>query len=256
MAAGQQKLADRNFQSRTEPSYSESAPMSLLHPHVPAVWRDEPTFHRDRSSWILDHKFSVEYLKVASRDPLLEEAGLGDDRINFKSDISRLHLFDMAQDAISSPRGARRLLWASNAWGSGKSMRNQRRIITSVQADPKGIGTILQESAELSRKSPAEAFRHIYKKIKFFGPSFFTKYLYFAGGGDPSHPCLILDTRVAKSLYDDDGEVKWTAFPQYRRWNPSVYHAYSDALLDWAEQLSTPGAPIAPDQIERHLFGA
>ncbi|MEU8636201.1 hypothetical protein AB0C38_28895 [Amycolatopsis sp. NPDC048633] len=47
-----------------------------------------------------------------------------------------------------------------------------------------------------------------HNRFRSFGPSFFTKFLYFAGGGAPEHRYLIPDRVVATALRDHCG---WTA---------------------------------------------
>ncbi|MDR7170513.1 hypothetical protein J2W56_004264 [Nocardia kruczakiae] len=82
--------------------------------------------------------------------------------------------------------------------------------------------------------------------IEFLGPAFFTKYLYFAGGGDPDHPCCILDTRVATTLH----RAGWSSLPTKGSWLASAYQRYNDLLADWKTRT---GAPRR-DVIERWLF--
>jgi hypothetical protein len=91
------------------------------------------------------------------------------------------------------------------------------------------------------------------------GPAFFTKLLYFAGAGDPSHPCLILDARVAASLYS----AGWTTLPRRRRggwdysanWHTTIYVEYCELLKRWAMEENDSGVgTVAADEIEVTLF--
>lgn len=50
-------------------------------------------------------------------------------------------------------------------------------------------------------------------------PAFFTKLMYFAGGGHPHHPCAILDENVALALQKTCG---WTSLP-LKGWLASAY---------------------------------
>jgi hypothetical protein len=51
--------------------------------------------------------------------------------------------------------------------------------------------------------------------LKYLGPAFFTKYLYFAGGGAATRPCVILDRVVAANLrargWDGLRSASWSA---------------------------------------------
>jgi hypothetical protein len=78
------------------------------------------------------------------------------------------------------------------------------------------------------------------------GPSFLTKFLYFAGGGDPDHPCLILDRVVANALHDHCG---WDTLDPAGPWPAHTYQRYCDLPARWARERHR-----APDEIERALF--
>ncbi|RFZ63006.1 hypothetical protein DE4576_04945 [Mycobacterium marinum] len=76
------------------------------------------------------------------------------------------------------------------------------------------------------------------------GPAFFTKYLYFAGGGQPQHPCAILDANVALALQKTCG---WTSLP-LKGWLASAYQRYATLLQMWVDEHSR------RDTLERWLF--
>jgi hypothetical protein len=83
-------------------------------------------------------------------------------------------------------------------------------------------------------------------EIRSLGPSFFTKFLYFAGGGSPDHPCLILDRVVATALRDHCG---WTSLHPTGPWPAETYRRYCGLLARWAQDYH-----CAPDELERTLF--
>ncbi len=80
------------------------------------------------------------------------------------------------------------------------------------------------------------------------GPAFFTKYLYFAGGGDPNHPCTILDINVARALHETCG---WTSLPIEGGWHADTYERYCNLLGMWVEQHD---GITRRDLIEKWLF--
>ncbi len=125
--------------------------------------------------------------------------------------LTRGNLFDLAEDAKRSALGARRLLWASLSWGTGRRHRLNRKRIESVVRASDG-GDVLRQAAVLSRTDPRAAYQVLRptksNALACLGPPFFTKFLYFAGGGDPEHPCLILDSFVADTLQKECG---WTS---------------------------------------------
>ncbi|WP_109519561.1 hypothetical protein [Mycolicibacter heraklionensis] len=164
--------------------------------------------------------------------------------------ICRADIFALADAAPSDPQAALTLLWNSLAWGSGDKLRNNRARIASIAADRDGAAAVLQQAAALSRTDPQGAYHLLYPRnrtaICNLGPAFFTKYLYFAGGGDPCHPCCILDENVALALQKTCG---WKSLP-LRGWLASAYQRYATLLGLWVDEHSLG----RPDVIERWLF--
>ncbi|MCR6489027.1 hypothetical protein M8542_39985 [Amycolatopsis sp. OK19-0408] len=142
------------------------------------------------------------------------------------------------------------LLWRTLAWGSGSHLRLNARRLDSIKADVHGAEAVLTEAAEASRRDPAYAFDLLRpgqrNRFRAFGPSFFTKFLYFAGGGDPDHPCLILDRVVATALRDHCG---WESLHRAGPWPAVTYERYCTLLARWATT-----AGHAADELELTLF--
>lgn len=119
--------------------------------------------------------------------------------------IRRADIFALAERAADDSAAALTLLWNALAWGSGNKRRNNKARIASIAADPTAAAALLQQAARLSHTDPQAAYDLLYPHnrtaISYLGPAFFTKYLYFAGGGDPTHPCAILDANVALALH-------------------------------------------------------
>ena len=120
---------------------------------------------------------------------------------------------------------------------------------TSIAEDVAARGDALTEAAEPSattrlRRTPCCAGGT--QRHQGLGPSFFTKFLYFAGGGAPDHPCLILDRLVATALRDHAAGTPCTAPARGRA---QTYPRYCDLLARWARERHR-----APDEFERTLF--
>lgn len=164
--------------------------------------------------------------------------------------IRRDDIFALADDAIESPPGALTLLWNSLAWGSDGKRRKNKARIASVARNPDRAGTLLQGAARLSRTDPRSAYDLLYPRnrtaIPELGPSFFTKYLYFAGGGAASHPCCILDENVALALRKMCG---WESLPT-KQWRATAYERYATLLSNWVIEQGWQRLDI----IERWLF--
>lgn len=186
---------------------------------------------------------------------------LNDDGTQGRGRITRGGIFALAEDAVQDTTGeaALRLLWHALHWGTGDNNRGNRKRIAAVAADPQRFGRLLHDAAKASRQDAAAAFTFLKpgraNAIKGLGPGFFTKFLYFAGGGHPDHPCLIVDRRVQRTLHRETGK-------QHRRLAPNFLYgvnSYTSAVTvmrQWATEVSSSDRPVAPDEVERWAFAS
>ncbi len=168
------------------------------------------------------------------------------------STLTRGDLFELADGANESPEGAISLLWNTLAWGVGTRPRNVKGRIAAVAEKRDYSGRLLQEAAQLSRVDPVGAYKLMrptkYRNaITWLGPAFFTKFLYFAGGGAPLHPCSILDSRVARTLRSSGWSDLATG-----NWSADTYGTYCGLVDRWREETGS----ARNDLIERWLFDA
>ncbi|ORJ61163.1 hypothetical protein [Mycobacterium simiae] len=201
--------------------------------------------HVHVTDWIDNHKVEV------GRDwwtSTLQKYGFEDTLVG--ETIHRADVFALAVQAAETPSAALTLLWNSLAWGSGRKRRNNKARIASVARDRESVAVQLQQAAWLSRTNPGAAYRLLYPNnrtaIRELGPAFFTKYLYFAGGGAANHPCCILDKNVALALRKTCG---WRSLPT-KNWIDTGYERYAALLARWARQQRL----ARFDVIERWLF--
>lgn len=165
--------------------------------------------------------------------------------------VSRSAIFQIASHGIHEPQVARSVLWASLAWGEGtRAFRNPSRV-RSFLTDVDRNSELLTNAADLATSEPTAAYRLLNGKIKNLGPAFFTKFLYFAGAGDSSHPSLILDARVAAALRDHCG---WESLRIGGAWPADTYGRYCTLLQRWARELPSVDNSITPELLEFRLF--
>lgn len=197
------------------------------------------------TDWIDNHKIDVGQGWWTST---LREHGFDDTLVG--ETIRRADIFALADQAAETPSAALTLLWNSLAWGSGSKRRNNKARIASVARDREGAAALLQRAARLSRTQPHAAYGLLYPDnrtaIPELGPAFFTKYLYFAGGGAAGHPCCILDENVALALHTTCG---WRSLPT-KNWLDSAYGRYAELLARWVSEHRL----ARLDVIERWLF--
>lgn len=168
--------------------------------------------------------------------------------------ITRRDLFGLAADAADDDEAALRLLWHTLAWGAGRSARNMRRRLTAVGATP-DVARLLRTAGRAATTDPAAGFALLRpgrrSAIAWLGPAFFTKYLYFAGAGATTHPALILDARVARTLRDRCG---WVSLSARGSWSSITYRRYCDLVARWAAEQRSPDRLVSADLIEKWLF--
>ncbi|MFG2257373.1 8-oxoguanine DNA glycosylase OGG fold protein [Streptomyces mirabilis] len=164
--------------------------------------------------------------------------------------VDRGTVFGISRRA-DTVEGRRHLLTACLVWGSGtkaRSVARHSRIFTSSSVPD--LDAHLSAALGVLRREGAVrayfAFNNA-ERIKFLGPAFFTKVLYFAGHGHPvgAWRPLMLDGVVARSLRASDSEVKWPR----GGWTTPQYSRYLSLAHDLAGETG-----VLPDQVEAALF--
>lgn len=205
---------------REAPAFSRTAPSDL----TPPAWLLKSLSETDRTGYIDRHGFGRAQLKpewwlergITIHLPSSEDG---------EPVLTRGDLFQMA-DHVSDDGSLLVFLWHVLAWGSGTSRRNNdRRINSCKQHIP-----LLRVAFNAARGSDARTaygtlIRRGGAEIPHFGPAFFSKFLYFASN-DSTPRCLILDARVARSLWS----MGWSMAPTYRGRSFS-YNWYTDTYV-------------------------
>ncbi len=163
------------------------------------------------------------------------------------SAIRRLDIVPLAREAseTESPSDIRQLFLASMLWGYGTVGYGPWRGAQITQSIEQLDSVLLTALRSIKRGSVGEAFNTLMEAhIPFWGQSYFTKYLYFAGlGCGIDHYPLILDTRILQSLNKLLGGRIFSAG------TVDDYQKYIMTLHEWAEILD-----CRADSIEYLLF--
>lgn len=175
--------------------------------------------------------------------------------VSSASTLMRRDLFRLGERAGQSGEDARVLLWACLSWGTGRRHRHNRIRVRSVAAQRDELSERLRRAAELSRSEPEAAYAELRPQanaVSHLGPPFFSKFLYFAGGGDPDHPSLILDSLVAEALRCGCG---WTSLTGRYVWPTTTYGRYCRLLTRWSQEVGEEvGRTVGADELELQLF--
>lgn len=208
---------------------------------------------------VLDQSIPVDAARwheaLTARDlpiPVGKLAGSGSGQIA----LSRADVFAVANQE-PTPAGALQLLWNSLAWGLGLRAPRLHARLDAIAHDPDRASELLAEAWRSVRDAgdPETDYAilttpHGAGRIKWLGPAFSTKFLYFAHGPDATPTHLILDRVVATKLQ----VTAWPAAPTTGWW-PSTYGAYCALMHHWAAEASDrSGRDVSPDEIEFTVF--
>jgi len=186
--------------------------------------------------------------------PVVATDGLGRAHTSGTVRLSRADVFARAKN-VDSDSDVLRLLWHTLAWSSGNRHWLARQRFGAIAADPGSAARYLRDAATIAHTDPGAAYatlRHgAIDEVRYLGPTFFTTFLYFAGQGLPSHPCVILDSHVAAALHNRCG---WDSLGSGGGWSADSYQRYCDLIARWAaEQSAARGAAVRRDEIEYWL---
>jgi hypothetical protein len=166
--------------------------------------------------------------------------------------ISRKDLFTTA-DMAPTPERAIQLLYASLAWGLGISGPYMTQRLNGVARHPDRAADLLVKAWRHVREGadPQTCYEDLITprgagRIHGNGPSFATKFLYFANGTKTSTRCVILDLVVAQQLRD------LGVWPRVSisAWRSNTYARYCDLMTRWADEATARfNRRIQPDEV-------
>ncbi|MET9914887.1 hypothetical protein ABZZ74_50935 [Streptomyces sp. NPDC006476] len=191
------------------------------------------------------------------------------------ADISRAQVASIVADALQR-EAYREALVATYVWGKGKSgspggsgPATLHKILTAENLE----AVLARAVTALNEQGAEAAYATLRDRVAWFGPSFYTKFLYFAGKAVPPATGpgpLVLDRVLARRLrflaqavgretgHDPDGSVaRWVW--RDRNWSPHHYAVYLSFMHAAARHAATAGAwpsDASPDLLEYALFSA
>jgi hypothetical protein len=156
--------------------------------------------------------------------------------------VTRATVFEICRD-MPDELAATQGFVAACVWGAGTGAQSIHRRVKIFTANPGEVGTRLARALAIQQSDGAVAAYGALQgplKLKYLGPAFFTKILYFAGYDTPRdlRP-LILDKFVAIGL-----QAGWP----WAGWSSAQYSEYLHHAHEWADK--------DPDAVELLLFKA
>lgn len=207
-----------------------------------------------RDAWVLRQEFRFSPDQWISRlpdhglwPPELTDLPETDDG---RHRIDRNTVFQVGRRAVDS-LGAGQALLASAVWGTGTAARERvRRLKVFEQPAEEVCVQLLAAIKTLRSEGAVAAYSYLHGNggniIKYLGPSFGTKFLYFCGydSSPGGLKPLILDRYVAVAV----NRLCGLAWPE-TDFSVSQYRQYLELADAWANAWNT-----SPDVIERVLF--
>jgi hypothetical protein len=153
--------------------------------------------------------------------------------------------------ALHDPASAVHAYVASAVWGTGTNAQGVARRCAIFTGSADDVGQRLLSVAQVMLDhGPDEAYAELHgdRRVKYLGPAFGTKFLYFCGfdRAPGRRQPLILDSYVASAL----NQLCGLSLP-LSNFSPEVYAFYLDLAHRWADEWGT-----SPDVVERVLFAA
>lgn len=216
---------------------------------------------RDREIRFYPRHWLARWPQGLAIPPFLQQQDADDDG---RRSVTREELFALAGEGFTTPSEAVNFYTAVCAWGAGTFTRGIARVIRPLRdsSTPDRLveGLIAAAECGAGEADPVEVYRQFSRggewRIKYLGPAFFTKLMYFAAGAPvvpvtetealtiesavARHP-LILDRRVARAL---GWSRRWG-------WSPEQYGDYLETVQELRD-LWCPQVPV--DVLEYRLF--
>lgn len=207
---------------------------------------------------VMNHAIQVDGSRwqkaLANRGLPALEGALADPGLTF---VSRGDVFELGAREITA-ENAFQLLYYSLAWGLGRRGRKFNKRLDGLAEDQERTAELLVEVwAAVRRNEPAEDVYSILTtpkgkaRITQFGPSFSTKFLYFAQGPGVPPRYVILDEKVASHLHE-----VWPGAPT-AGWHPAAYGRYCTFMSRWADLAADElngERKVRADEIEYAVF--
>jgi hypothetical protein len=149
--------------------------------------------------------------------------------------------------AARSPAAAWQAFMVVMVWGQGMTGYGPWRTARILNDTSDAKDRLARVARHLAQDGALEAYRRFGGdcRLRWLGPAFGTKYLYFCPQG-PGSPALILDRLVAQWLTNNTQRTV-RAGP----WSPSTYRRYLELVGSWATALD-----VAADEVEWCMFQA
>lgn len=219
----------------------------------------------ERQTTVTDHRVRVSrewwHRELSTRGLPVGTVSVGPDTMSRGEIFTIAHALgeDQSEEVMLN------VLWHALSWGTGPGNRNNARRLDAIAADrPAALQVLRAATDEIHRPDGSavgrceQAYAAMYPggrtAIRFVGPAFFTKYLYFVGAGAADHPAPIMDDRVAGALSTRHG---WTSLGTGGGWPAGTYRRYCTLLDRWAHEATDaigPSRQVCVDEIERWLF--
>jgi hypothetical protein len=148
--------------------------------------------------------------------------------------LERAAVAAVCAEAVTDAPSAERAFVAAMVWGYGRVGYGRDRTMKVLTDTPRSADRLLAAARTLAEDGALAAYRRLAGdcRLKWLGPAFGTKYLFFCQPPGQTPTALILDATVSEWFGLNAGILLKADV-----WSLSVYAAYLDQMHRWADEL-------------------
>jgi len=198
----------------------------------------------NRRRGLSESQAGVPWSKTPWKKYFPEHAGFFDNLPN--QPLQRSEILQACSSADRSPDDAVQAFLAAMAWGYGPIGYGPWRTKRMFDEDSDAGDRLHQVARSLISDGSVEAYRLLANscRLKWLGPAYGTKFLYFCPQAPDRPPGLILDRLVARWLRQHEVLDLSAA-----HWSTLTYENYVHAMRSWANELD-----LQPGELEEAIF--
>ena len=155
--------------------------------------------------------------------------------------LGRSAVAEYGKSAARSPQDAERAFVVAMVWGFGTVGYGPWRTRRILDSTSNPLERLHDAARALQSDGPLAAYEEMSSRsrLRWLGPAFGTKYLYFCSASRPTDGAIVLDRLVADWLESNTG-LSIDPVP----WSVPIYGRYLEHLTHWSKDLGASSAEV------------